>query len=187
MNTSLTRLQSFYGGLKAPLLLHAVIRNEFPGTIALATAFAADAGLLLSMVATIDPAVPVLCLPSGSHAAEAAAYGRELTAHLRLTRVHWVTPGGPEPLAEVLDTMGILALITGRTEAGMPRIALDESGVFRINPLAGSTEEERTLEMQKRNIPPHPLGSRAGTESSALAGLPEAIDAPATRVIDWTL
>src|SRR5271155_3113208 len=158
MNTSLTRLQSFYGDLKAPLLLHAMIKREFPGTIALATAFAADAGLLLSMVAGIDPATPVLCLPSGKHSPEILEYGRTLTTHLSLTRVHWVTPGPePEPLAQILDTMGILALITGRTEAGSHRIALDESGVFRIHPFAGWSEEERMSEMHRRNIPLHPL------------------------------
>ena len=45
MTASLSRLQSFYGDLKAPVLLRAMIKEEFPGNIAMLTSFGADAGL----------------------------------------------------------------------------------------------------------------------------------------------
>jgi phosphoadenosine phosphosulfate reductase len=186
MSTSLTRLQSFYGELKAPLLLHAVIKREFPGSIALLTACKADSGLLLAMAAAIDPALPVLCLQPNGHSPETLEYSRILATHLGLIRMRWITPApGPEPLAHILDEMGILALITGRTGQALQKIALDETGVFRIHPLAGWTEEKRMIEMQKLNLPPHPLGIKAGTESQALAAVPDAIDASAVSTVDW--
>ncbi len=186
MSASLTRLQSFYGELKAQLLLHAMIKREFPGTAALLTAFTADAGILLSMVAEIDPTTPILCLEPRENAAEIHEYGRSLAARFGLTRIRWVTPAsGLEPLADVLDETGILALITGRSGGGLRRIALDASGVFRIHPLAGWSEDARRKEMEKLSLPAHPLGANAGTETQALAVLPEAIDAPAVSAVDW--
>ncbi len=139
MMASLSRLQNFYGELPAPLLLHAMIKEEFPGRIALLTSFGADAGLMLSLIADIDPATPVLFLDTKKHFPETLDYARRLTQHLGLTHVHWLTPdpaleknidpGGTlwqtqpnrccwlrkvEPLNRAVKTMGLAALITGR-------------------------------------------------------------------------
>jgi len=159
MHTSLSRLQSFYSEFKAPLLLHAMIRQEFAGTVALLTSFDAESGLLLSMAAEINPETPVLFLDDGSQ----AAYARTLTSHLGLRHVHRLTPAAAEAsswkaeLSRALDAMGLLAIVTGRRRAGCPKIELDENGVFRINPLAGWTKEEQNGEMAKRILPPYPL------------------------------
>jgi len=183
MNTSLTRLQSFYSEIKTPLLLHTMIKREFPGSIAVLTSFGAEAGLLLSMVAEVDPATPVLFLNTGKHFAQTLDYSRTLSNHLGLSNVRTVAPAPAlladrdvkgelwqsdpvrcctlrksEPLARALEDMGYLALITGRSPA--PRtIELDENGVFRINPLAGWKKEAQNDEMIKRSLPSHPLAA----------------------------
>src|SRR5579872_1814674 len=89
---TLSRLQEFYGDLDARLLLHAMIREEFAGKIALISSFGADAALLLAMVAEIDPATPVLFLETQKHFPETLDYVRTLTKQLGLMQVHWLTP-----------------------------------------------------------------------------------------------
>ena len=136
---SLSRLQMFYGDLDASLLLRAMIRDEFKDRIALISSFGADAALLLSMVAEIDPATPVLFLETGKHFPETLDYARSLTNQLGLTQVHWLKPDAEmtsridpkgdlwntqpnrccwlrkvEPLNRAIEQLKIKALITGR-------------------------------------------------------------------------
>ncbi len=188
MTASLTRLQSFYGETTTPLLLHAMIKEEFPGSIALLTSFGADAGLLLALVAEVNPKTPVLFLDTGKHFPETLEYARTLEKYLGLLNVHWLTPDTNllnrtdptgelwsttpnrccwirkvEPLNRAIESMGILALITGRKRyqtaerANMQTIELDENGVFRINPLADWSRNDQREAVLSRNIPPHPL------------------------------
>lgn len=136
---SLSRLSMFYGDLDAQLLLRAMIREEFPGKIALISSFGADAALLLSMVAEVDPATPVLFLETQKHFPETLDYARMLTKQLGLQNVHWLTPDAEmisrtdptgelwktqpnrccwlrkvEPLDRAVKELGLTALITGR-------------------------------------------------------------------------
>lgn len=188
MTASLTRLQSFYGDMNAELLLTAMIKEEFPGSIAMLTSFGADAGLLLSIVAEIEPALPIFFLDTGKHFAETLEYGRTLEKSLGLTNVQWLSPDPKllfntdkdgtlwktqpnrccwlrkvEPLNRAIESMGILALITGRKRyqtperASMETIELDENGVFRINPLAHWSKDDNREATRLRNIPQHPL------------------------------
>lgn len=137
--TSLSRLCMYYGEFGAPALLRAMIRDEFPGKIALISSFGADAALLLSMVAEVEKATPVLFLETGKHFPETLDYARELTQYLGLSNVHWLTPDPTlaaridpngdlwsttpnrccwmrkvEPLDRAVKEMGLAALITGR-------------------------------------------------------------------------
>ncbi|HEU5046609.1 MAG TPA: phosphoadenylyl-sulfate reductase [Rickettsiales bacterium] len=188
MTTSLDRLQNFYGELDTHQLLRTMIRQEFPGTIALLTSFGADAGLLLALVAEVEPETPVLFLDTGKHFPETLEYGRTLEKSLGLKNVHWIKPDPEmlgridadgmlwktqpnrccwlrkvEPLDRTIESLGILALITGRKRyqtperANMQTIELDENGVFRINPLAHWSKDDQREAVMLRNIPPHPL------------------------------
>jgi phosphoadenosine phosphosulfate reductase len=145
MNASVSRLQSFYGDLTAPALLRTMIKEEFPGTIALLTSFGADAGILLSLVAKVNPATPVLFLNTGKHFPETLDYAKTLIGQLGLRDVRWLTPDPTllnrtdangdlwqtqpnrccwlrkvEPLNRALEEMGLLALITGRKRYQTP-------------------------------------------------------------------
>ncbi|NBO19844.1 MAG: DUF2752 domain-containing protein, partial [Proteobacteria bacterium] len=88
----LNRLQMFYGELDAPLLLRAMIREEFSGQIALISSFGADAALMLALVAEVDKATPVLFLETQKHFPQTLDYARELSATLGLSNVRWLTP-----------------------------------------------------------------------------------------------
>ncbi|MBY0407839.1 MAG: phosphoadenylyl-sulfate reductase [Rickettsiales bacterium] len=135
----LNRLQMFYGDLDAPLLLRAMIREEFAGKIGLISSFGADAALMLALVSEVDKATPVLFLETQKHFAETLAYAHGLSAHLGLSNVHWLTPAAEmlsridpeeslwstqpnrccwlrkvEPLNRAVEELGLTALITGR-------------------------------------------------------------------------
>ena len=145
MSVSLSRLQNFYGEFSTPLLLHAMIREEFVGNIAMLTSFGADAGLLLALVAEIEPKTPILFLDTGKHFPETLEYGRTLEKELGLKNVNWLKPDEEmlgridesgelwqtqpnrccwlrkvEPLNRAIEEMGILALITGRKRYQTP-------------------------------------------------------------------
>lgn len=136
---SLSRLQMFYGELDALPLLRVILREEFAGEAALISSFGADAALMLSLVAEIDPATPVLFLETQKHFPETLDYAKQLTDRLGLANVHWLTPDQEmlaridpegtlwqtqpnrccwlrkvEPLNRAVAQLGIKALITGR-------------------------------------------------------------------------
>ena len=148
MSVSISRLQMFYGELDAGPLLSAMIKDEFKGEIALVSSFGADAALLLSMVAEVDKATPVLFLETQKHFPETLAYARDLTKHLGLTDVRWLAPDPAlikrtdpngdlwktqpnrccwlrkvEPLDRAVADMGLKALITGRKRYQTPERA----------------------------------------------------------------
>lgn len=148
MSASITRLQAFHGHLDAQSLLRAMILQEYKGEIALVSSFGADAALLLSLVAEVNTATPVLFLETEKHFPETLDYARQLTKHLGLTDVRWLRPdpkllaqidaGGElwktqpnrccwlrkvEPLDRAVEQGGFKALITGRKRYQTPERA----------------------------------------------------------------
>ncbi len=142
---SLTRLQSFYGELDALPLLRAMILREFEGKVALISSFGADAALLLSLVAEVNPATPILFLETGKHFPETLAYVDQLKKQLSLTNIKYLTPDPQmlqridekgdlwqsqpsrccwlrkvEPLSRAVNDLGLKALITGRKRYQTP-------------------------------------------------------------------
>lgn len=136
---SLTRLQTFYNGFAPEALLKAVIHHEFQGKVALLSSFGADSALLLSLVAAVDPHLPVLFLDTGKHFPETLEFVEEIHHRLRLTNIIHLKPREDmeartdpdgllwqqqpnrccwmrkvEPLKRGLEEGGYEALITGR-------------------------------------------------------------------------
>lgn len=139
MTTSLTRLQSFYGALDAHALLRVMINEEFKNKITLVSSFGADSAMLISLVAEVNPNVPILFLQTGKHFKETLAYVEQLKALFSLTDVRLLTPDPKllgnidkdgdlwqtqpnrccwlrkvEPLERELKQAGFEAIITGR-------------------------------------------------------------------------
>jgi len=142
---SLSRLQMFYGDLDAVPLLRVIINEEFKGKTALISSFGADAALMLSLVAEVNPATPVFFLETQKHFPETLGYAKNLTSQLGLKQVHWLTPDPQlvenidakgdlwstqpnrccwlrkvEPLNRAVEKFGIEALITGRKRYQTP-------------------------------------------------------------------
>lgn len=181
-------LRRAYEGLDGLALLRALLKEgPLAGRIALVSSFGAESAVLLDMVATVDPATPVIFLDTGKLFGETQAYREEMVELLRLGDVRVVRPraaelmrhdaGGDlwrrepdlcchirktEPLQEALE--GFAAWITGRKrfQAGLrsqlPTIEPEwSSGRLKINPLALWSAEDVERYRLLRNLPEHPL------------------------------
>jgi phosphoadenosine phosphosulfate reductase len=181
-------LRRAYDGLDGLALLRALLtEGPLAGRTALVSSFGAESAVLLDMVATIDPATPVIFLDTGKLFAETEGYREELVALLRLTEVRVVRPraaavqrhdpeGGlwrrdPDLCCDLRKTTplhdalaGFAAWITGRKrfQAGLrsqlPTIEGEgASGRIKLNPLARWSAEDVERYRRLRNLPPHPL------------------------------
>src|SRR5918994_2222602 len=90
-------LRRAYEGLDGLALLRALLKEgPLAGRTALVSSFGAESAVLLDMVATVDPAIPVIFLDTGKLFEETQAYREELIELLRLRDVRAVRP---EPAA----------------------------------------------------------------------------------------
>ena len=83
-------LRRAYGALDGLALLRAVLREgPLAGRTALVSSFGAESAVLLDMVATIDPAIPVIFLDTGKLFEDNEDDRDELTRLLGLLRTAW--------------------------------------------------------------------------------------------------
>jgi phosphoadenosine phosphosulfate reductase len=174
-----------YDGLDGLDLLRPIVRDEFPGRIAVSSSFGAEAAVMLDLVAQADPATPVIFLDTGKLFGETIRYRQTLTALLGLADVRIVRPKDAdvqtrdpdgilwmqdpdaccalrkvEPFARALD--GFDAWVTGRKRfhggqrGRLPTIEAD-AGRVKINPLATWSRERILAHFSARHLPPHPL------------------------------
>lgn len=184
-------------------LLRCVVLEEFPGRIAVVSSFGVESALILSMVAEVDPATPVIFLETGKHFPETLAYRDSLSRRLGLRDVRSIAPDAVElvandpggdlwqrdvetccgirkviPLSRALS--GFDAWITGRKRhhgGERTNLSLVEAteGRFKINPLVDWSADEIAAEFRARGLPLHPL---------ALQGYRSIGCAPCTRKTD---
>ncbi|MFM7402848.1 MAG: phosphoadenylyl-sulfate reductase [Erythrobacter sp.] len=149
------RLNRMFRGSTTQEMLEAVIRDGLAGDLAVVSSFGAESAVLLHLVASVDPAVPVLFLDTQKHFAETLVYRDLLTERLGFnlvmltpdpadlaardeTGLRWsYDPDGccairkVKPLEKALA--GYDASFTGRkafqaaTRANLPRFELDTS------------------------------------------------------------
>jgi len=178
-------LQRAYPEAEGAELLRAAIEVEFPGRIALASSFGAEAAVILALVAEIDASTPVIVLETGKLFPETHAYIRRLGAHLGLSDVRLVEPD-PDALSRA-DPDGALwsrdpeaccrlrkveplrralapfeAWISGRKRLhGEARVATPAIGAVNahvvISPLAHWTRADIDRAFAERALPRHPL------------------------------
>jgi len=183
-------LRQAYGALDGLALLRALLREgPLAGRTALVSSFGAESVVLLDMVATVDPATPVIVLDTGKLFGETQDYREELTALLGLRDVRVVRParrdllvhdpkGGlwqrdPDRCCDLRKTApldgalhGFAAWISGRKRfqgglrSHLPTIEGDaESGRIKLNPLAPWSADDVERYRRLRNLPAHPLAA----------------------------
>lgn len=174
-----------YGGLPARALIAALVRQEFPGRVALVSSFGAESAVLLHMISTVDRGLDVVFLDTGKLFGETLRYRNTLVDRLGLTNVKTVSPDPAalaardpngvlwsrdpdaccavrkvEPLARALSSYD--AWLNGRKAfQGGARAALNTievaDGRFKINPLAGWSRADIDRYFADHDLPPHPL------------------------------
>ncbi len=179
------RLNNMFRGRDTVEMLTALIRDNMLGEAAIVSSFGAESAVLLHLIGSIDPAVPVLFLETGKHFPETLAYRDTLIAEIGLTNVQNITPD-PELLAQkdgtglrwsydpdgcceirkVLPLKAALApydaQFTGRkafqssTRAALPRFEV-EDGRLKVNPLADWDKDRIDAYFAEHDLPPHPL------------------------------
>ncbi|MFA7587294.1 MAG: phosphoadenylyl-sulfate reductase, partial [Novosphingobium sp.] len=150
------RLNRLFKGADTREMLAGVLLDRVAGEVAMVSSFGAESAVLLHLIASVNPATPVLFLETGKHFPETLAYRDELVTHLGLTNLINLSPDpavlakkdetglrwsyDPDgcceirkviPLAKAME--GFDASITGRkgfqsaTRAGLPRFEIDRS------------------------------------------------------------
>ena len=184
-------LEEAFGHLDGLALLRAVLREgPLARRTALVSSFGAESIVLLDMVATIDPATPVLFLDTGKLFEVTRQYRERVTDLLGLKDVRVLRPDpsalrrndpksdlwrtDPDGCCDVRKTAplergldGFAAWITGRKRfqgglrEALPRIEGDgASGRIKLNPLAMWTSEDLEHYRRLRDLPAHPLVER---------------------------
>ena len=173
------------------------------GRVAVISSFGAESAVLLDLVAQIDPSVPVFFLDTKRHFPETLEYRDRLSRRLGLSDVRSLAPTPKalqdrdpqdqladfdpdaccalrkvEPLDLVLPDFDVW--ITGRkrsqsaTRAALPLVDPQPDGSVKLNPLAGWGPEKIEAQMQRRDLPRHPLVAKGYTSIGC---------APCTRAV----
>jgi phosphoadenosine phosphosulfate reductase len=185
------RLRQTYGGLDGLGLLRAVLKDgPLAGRIALVSSFGAESAVLLDMVASVDPATPVIFLDTLKLFPETHGHREALVELLQLRDVRVVRPEhaalarrdprgdlwqhDPDACCQLRKTAalqtalaGFEAWITGRKrfQGGvrwqLPTIEPEWScDRIKINPLAPWSAEDVERYQVLRNLPKHPLADQ---------------------------
>ncbi len=195
-------IAAVYKDLEGKELLSAVLGAEHFGEIAAVSSFGADSAVLLSLIAEVNPSVPVVFLETGKHFPETQDYMETLRRKLGLMEVRLIGPNPGDlnradpdgelwqsstdacceirkviPLARALK--GFDSWISGRKRFhGSDRSGIDSvewtDGKFKINPLAHWSPDQIKSEFISRDLPEHPLVAQ---------GYPSIGCAPCTRPV----
>jgi len=166
--------------------LIAAIAAEFPGRVGVISSFGIESAVLLDLVASVDPGLPVIFLDTGELFDQTHDYRETLAQRLGLRDVRRILPlpedlaGAEElwrsdhdrccylrkvaPLRRIVGDFD--ALIDGRKRFhGAEREALatieaGDKGVLKISPLARWTERQIAETFKARLLPSHPLAAQ---------------------------
>ncbi|GLQ08036.1 phosphoadenylyl-sulfate reductase [Sneathiella chinensis] len=86
------RLRGTYGHLEGTTLLEQLVDRELKGQIMLTSSFGAESAVLLDLVATVDPTIPVIFLDTRRLFGETLRYQRKLAEFLGLEDVRVIQP-----------------------------------------------------------------------------------------------
>ena len=93
------RLNNLFRGVDTQDMLKTVLGESMLGDIALVSSFGAESAVLLHLVASVDPNVPVLFLETGKHFPETIAYRDLLAERIGLKNLQIIAPD-PEVIAK---------------------------------------------------------------------------------------
>jgi phosphoadenosine phosphosulfate reductase len=180
------RLNNMFRGVSTQEMLRTVLNEQMVGDVAIVSSFGAESAVLLHLVASVDPSVPVIFLDTGKHFPETIAYRDTLAARLGLTDLRIVEPDAdvlakkdesglrwsydPDGCCEIRKVIplekamaGFDGSFTGRkafqasTRNALPRFEVDKAGKLKVNPLADWTKADLDAYFAEHDLPRHPL------------------------------
>jgi phosphoadenosine phosphosulfate reductase len=179
------RLNNMFRGRDTVEMLEILLRENMLGDAAIVSSFGAESSVLLHLIASIDPTVPVLFLETGKHFPETITYKEELRERLGLKDLRDLMPDAdllkskdesglrwsydPDGCCEIRKVLplkhalaGFDAQFTGRkafqstTRNALPRFEIEE-GRLKVNPLADWDKARLDAYMAEHDLPAHPL------------------------------
>ncbi len=179
------RLNNMFRGRDTVEMLEALFRDAMLGDAAIVSSFGAESAVLLHLIGSIDPNIPVIFLETGKHFPETLAYRDLLIETIGLTDVRNITPDAetvakkdetglrwsydPDGCCEIRKVIPLKAALapfdaqfTGRkafqssTRAALPRFEVEE-GRLKVNPLADWDKSRVEAYMAEHALPLHPL------------------------------
>lgn len=183
--TDAIRLNHMFRGRDTGEMLEILLKENMLGDVAIVSSFGAESAVLLHLIASIDPSVPVLFLDTGKHFPETISYKEELRQQLGLTDLRDLKPDtellaqkdanglrwsyDPDGCCEIRKILplkqalaGFDAQFTGRkafqssTRKALPRFEVEE-GRLKVNPLADWSKERIDNYIVEHDLPTHPL------------------------------
>lgn len=196
------RLNNMFRGRDTDEMLKAVFDDDMLGDSAIVSSFGAESAVLLHLIGSIRPDIPVLFLETGKHFDETLAYRDTLVARIGLTNLQNITPDNdileardetglrwsydPDGCCEIRKVLPLKAALApydaqfsgrksfqSKTRENLPRFELEE-GRLKVNPLIDWSKERLDAYIAEHDLPPHPL---------VAAGYPSIGCAPCTNKV----
>jgi phosphoadenosine phosphosulfate reductase len=178
-------LNNMFRGRDTVEMLSVLLKENMLGDAAIVSSFGAESAVLLHLIASIDPNIPVLFLETGKHFPETLAYRDTLIEKIGLTDVRDITPDpfllskkdetglrwsyDPDGCCEIRKVMPLKAALTpfdaqfsgrkafqSKTRNALPRFEI-EAGRLKVNPLADWDKARLDAYMITHDLPAHPL------------------------------
>ena len=178
-------LNNMFQGCDMIEILAILLREDMLGDAAVVSSFGADSAVLLHLIASIDPTIPVLFLDTGKHFPETINYREELRSMLGLLDLRILTPDpillqqndetglrwsyDPDGCCKIRKVLPLNAALagfdtqfTGRkafqssTRRALPQFEI-ENGRLKVNPLADWDQARIDAYMAEHALPTHPL------------------------------
>jgi phosphoadenosine phosphosulfate reductase len=179
------RLNNLFRGRDTVEMLTILLKENMLGDVAIVSSFGAESAVLLHLIGSIDPNVPVIFLETGKHFPETLAYRDLLVERIGLTDLRNITPDpdilakkdetglrwsyDPDGCCEIRKVIPLKAALapfdvqfSGRkafqssTRSALPRFEV-ESGRLKVNPLADWDKNRLDAYMAEHDLPVHPL------------------------------
>jgi phosphoadenosine phosphosulfate reductase len=179
------RLNNMFRGRDTVEMLSVLLKENMLGDAAIVSSFGAESSVLLHLIASIDPNVPVLFLETGKHFPETLVYRDTLIEKIGLKDVRNITPDpdllakkdetglrwsyDPDGCCEIRKVIPLKAALapfdaqfSGRkafqssTRKALPRFEIEE-GRLKVNPLADWDKARLEAYMVEHDLPAHPL------------------------------
>ncbi len=179
------RLNNMFRGRDTVEMLTVLLCENMLGDAAIVSSFGAESAVLLHLIGSIDPAIPVIFLETGKHFPETLAYRDLLVERIGLTDIRNIMPDpallikkddtglrwsyDPDGCCEIRKVIPLKAALapfdaqfSGRkafqssTRTALPRFEV-EAGRLKVNPLADWNKARLDAYMAEHDLPVHPL------------------------------